>query len=113
MGSSKKKPAKKAMKRPAAKKPAPAQPSWAEIKSLVGQMKGVLTWMKAEREQLRAMVDAMREMTHQVEDEAENCASEPAAGEAAETEAAGSCDGPMIHGDPVLSGALEDGSDGF
>ena len=86
-------------------------PNLVDLKNLVGQMTGVLTWMKAEREQMRSMVDAMRAILAEAEGtealaELEEVHEEESQQEDNHEENVGHEE--EAHGDPIVSGVIDD-----
>lgn len=116
---SSKRPARRAA-RPAAKA-SKAATSLVDIKNLVGQMKGMLTWMSKERAELQKMIERGRELLYKLEPPSDEHVLDALKAAAGEDPAPGFLDGEghhdeagpykEEHGDPALSGVSSESYD--
>jgi hypothetical protein len=110
--------APKAASKPAMKAaPAKPAPTLVDVKNLVGQMKGILTWMAKERTELQNMQAQLQDMIASVtpagsaEMTAETRPSDVSDSAGMTAEAMG--DTHEEHGDPVVSGTFSDDESSF
>jgi hypothetical protein len=100
------KPAPKPAMKAAPAKPAP---SLVDVKILVGQMKGMLTWMSKERAELQNMMAQVQSMLSALgPSDSVGMTAESTMASSAGMTAEATKEAPGEHGDPVISGASSD-----